>query len=82
MIIPIRCFSCNKVIADKYNAYLTELQKLDSTNPNVNNIISTNNINNGEIPKSNQAQILDNLNIKRYCCRRMFLTQVDIVDII
>ena len=32
--------------------------------------------------KSNQAQVLDNLNIKRYCCRRMFLTQMNIVDII
>lgn len=82
MIIPIRCFSCNKLIADKYNAYLTELQKLDSVNPNSTTIINTNNINQGEIPKSNQAEVLDNLNIKRYCCRRMFLTQVDIVDII
>ena len=82
MIIPIRCFSCNKLIADKYNAYLDEVQNLESTNPNNNNIISTNNINNGIIPTSIQGQVLDNLKIKRYCCRRMFLTQVDIVDII
>ena len=27
MIIPIRCFSCNKILADKYNYYINEIQK-------------------------------------------------------
>tara|TARA_B100001250_G_C19339009_1_gene588173 strand:- start:126 stop:365 length:240 start_codon:yes stop_codon:yes gene_type:complete len=79
MIIPIRCFSCNKPIADKYTAYLNELSKKDGKK---NTIINTNLIENGNIEKSNQALILDELGIHRFCCRRMFLTQVDIVDII
>lgn len=55
MIIPIRCFSCAKVIADKWEAYL-ELIK------------------NG----TSEAEALDKLGFKRYCCRRMILTHVDI----
>ncbi|KIM86102.1 hypothetical protein PILCRDRAFT_65564, partial [Piloderma croceum F 1598] len=31
-IIPVRCFSCGKVIGDKWNAYLVLLSE-DSTNP-------------------------------------------------
>ena len=28
MIIPIRCFTCGKVIADKYDYYIKESEKL------------------------------------------------------
>ena len=80
MIIPIRCFSCNNLIGDKYVIY-TELNKKINPENNVTTI-DTNLINEGKVDTSTQGQILDDLNIKRYCCRRMFLTQVDIVDII
>ncbi len=30
-------------------------------------------VNNGEVPK----EVLDSMGIKRYCCRRMFLSHVD-----
>ena len=79
MIIPIRCFSCNKLIGDKYTAYLNEISK---HNEKKDTIINTNLIENGSIEKSHQGLVLDELGIKRFCCRRMFLTQVDIVDII
>ena len=80
MIIPIRCFSCNKLIGDKYAVYLALNNKIESdTNLTT---IDTNLINSGSVEKSEQGKILDNLGIKRYCCRRMFLTQVDIVDVI
>lgn len=80
MIIPIRCFSCNNVIADKYAIYLELNRKID---PKKNlTTIDTNLINSGSVETSEQGKILDNLNIHRYCCRRMFLTQVDIVDVI
>jgi len=55
MIIPIRCFTCNKVIADKWEAYLKYIK-------------------NG----SSEAEALDKLSIKRYCCRRMILGHVDV----
>ena len=55
MIIPIRCFTCGKVCADKWESYI-ELLKKGST----------------------EAEALDKLGFKRYCCRRMILTHVDI----
>ena len=55
MIIPIRCFTCNKTIADKWEAY--------------QNLIKSG---------LTEAQALDKLGFKRYCCRRMLLTHVDI----
>jgi|TARA_B000000475_G_scaffold247641_1_gene222101 DNA-directed RNA polymerase I, II, and III subunit RPABC5 len=84
MIIPVRCFTCNKIIGDKYSTYLSKIQEEEKKNPqNENNrTIDTNLIKEGNITKSIQGKILDELKIKRYCCRRMFLTQVDIVDII
>jgi DNA-directed RNA polymerase subunit N len=84
MIIPVRCFTCNKIIGDKYSTYLSKIQDYEKKNPdNINNrTIDTNIIKNGDIQKSIQGLVLDELQIQRYCCRRMFLTQVDIVDII
>lgn len=29
MIIPIRCFTCGKVLADKYDYYIAEVNKLE-----------------------------------------------------
>ena len=28
MIIPIKCFTCGKVLADKYRHYLTEVRRM------------------------------------------------------
>ena len=56
-MIPVRCWSCGKVIAHVYEQYK---QAVDS----------------GEDPQST----LDGLGIKRYCCRRMFVGQVDLID--
>ena len=30
MIIPIKCFTCGKVLADKYRYYQTEVRKIKS----------------------------------------------------
>jgi len=57
MIIPVRCFSCGKVIADKWEEFKTGVAR-------------------GEDP----AKVLDSLGVKRYCCRRMFLTNVELID--
>ena len=57
MIIPVRCFTCGNLVADKYNEFLTRVK-------------------NGEDPK----KVLDSLGLKRYCCRRMLITSMDIVD--
>ncbi|KAI3608211.1 dna-directed rna polymerase ii subunit l [Moniliophthora roreri] len=53
----LRCFTCGKVIGDKWNTYLDLLAK-DIT----------------------EGDALDELQLKRYCCRRMVLTHVDLIE--
>jgi DNA-directed RNA polymerase subunit N len=57
MLVPIRCFTCGGLIADKFE----DFQK---------------GVKSGEDP----AKILDSLEIKRYCCRRMFLTTLETIQ--
>jgi len=57
MIIPVRCFTCGKLIGDKYEAYKERVEL-------------------GEKP----GDVLDDLGITRYCCRRMIISHVDLMD--
>jgi len=57
MIIPVRCFTCGKVIAHLWEEYNKRVSE-------------------GEEPK----KILDSLGLKRYCCRSIFLSHVDLIE--
>lgn len=57
MIIPVRCFTCGKVVGNKWKEYVHLLQ-------------------NGYT----EADALDCLDLKRYCCRRMLLGHVPLID--
>lgn len=57
MIIPVRCFTCGKVIGSSWERFL---QLLDA----------------GTDPQ----EALDELGLERYCCRRMVLSHVDLID--
>jgi len=67
MIIPVRCFSCGKVIGDVYEKYVERYQEYKKA------------VDAGEKPKETPKQILDDLGLDRYCCRRMILTHVDLI---
>lgn len=56
-MVPIRCFSCGKLLADKWNLFKSRVA-------------------NGEDP----AKVLDDLGIKRYCCRTVMLSTVEFID--
>ena len=73
MIIPIKCFTCGKVLADKYLYYLKEVKKKKG---DVKDDIMY--FNENDIKKSAEALVLDDLNITKICCRRHMLTHVDI----
>jgi DNA-directed RNA polymerase subunit N len=82
MIIPIRCFTCNKVIANKWKIYEKKVQeeylKEDLLNNQKKRFTDIN-----DIKKKNiEGKILDELNIHKYCCRRMYLSHVDMAEII
>ena len=57
MIIPVRCFSCGKLIGDRWEEYAKRVKA-------------------GQDP----GVILDSLGITRYCCRRMLLSHVEVID--
>jgi len=74
MIIPIRCFTCNKIIADLYKQYI-EMQAVS-----INKDADIYNINTFSIDNNKNIPIFKKLGIERYCCKRHFLTHVEIID--
>ena len=74
MIIPIRCFTCGKVMADKIDYYIQEYEKLKKSEEKENPYKSFDDI--------QTKQILDDLGLLRYCCRRNLITNVDLMHII
>ena len=57
MIIPVRCFTCGKVVGSAYEKLKERVAK-------------------GEDPQ----EVLDDLGIDRYCCRRMIVSHIDLID--
>lgn len=57
MIIPIRCFTCGKLIGHLWEKWLV-LLALNYT----------------------EAEALDALQLRRYCCRRMLITHVELIE--
>ena len=67
MIIPVRCFTCGKIIAPLYEEYKKRYDEYKKA------------VENDEKPKENPQKILDDLGLDRYCCRRMILSHVDLL---
>ncbi len=76
MIIPVKCFTCGKVIADKYRYYLEEVRKLKEAQQLDNDdVVYLTKI---HTEKSPEGKVMDDLKLTRVCCRRHFMTHVDI----
>jgi DNA-directed RNA polymerase subunit N (RpoN/RPB10) len=76
MIIPIKCFTCGNVLADKYRFYLEEVRKLkESKHQDTDRVVYLTTTN---MEKTPEGIVLDNLGLKNVCCRRHMLTHVDI----
>ena len=76
MIIPIKCFTCGNVLADKYLYYIQEVRKIKVTNNmDTEEVVY---LDNNKIKKTPEGLVLDKLNLKKMCCRRHMLTHVDI----
>ena len=81
MIIPIKCFTCGMVIANKYIFYVEEVRKkklakgFNKDSINFDKVIY---LTKEFHEKTPEGEVLDELNMKKMCCRRHFLTHVDI----
>jgi DNA-directed RNA polymerase subunit N len=58
MMMPVRCFSCGSVLADKWDEYNKRVH----------------------VEQNEADKVLDDLDVKRYCCRRMFISNVELID--
>lgn len=73
MLFPIRCVSCNGVIAGKYQQYLEKVKEYRKYNNQTEmEYLSSTTV------KTAEGKALDDLNVKRMCCRRHFLSHVDL----
>jgi DNA-directed RNA polymerase subunit N (RpoN/RPB10) len=76
MIIPVKCFTCGKVLADKYRYYEREVRKRNMVNlENTDDVIYLTEDNKD---KTACGEVLDILKLNKICCRRHMLTHVDI----
>ena len=76
MIIPVKCFTCGKVLGDKYRFYQTEVRKAKlGKGKNIDKVVY---LTEDVKEKTPEGEILDKLRLKRMCCRRHMLTHVDI----
>ena len=77
MIIPVKCFTCGKVLADKYNYYIKTVKKIKvEQNLNENSVIY---LTEKTTKKTPEGLTMDKLGLNKICCRRHFLTHLDIV---
>jgi DNA-directed RNA polymerase I, II, and III subunit RPABC5 len=76
MIIPVKCFTCGKVLGNKYRFYLKEVQKRKiSKSMDTEKVLY---LTKDFIDKTPEGEVMDELRLKKYCCRRHMLTHVDI----
>jgi DNA-directed RNA polymerase subunit N (RpoN/RPB10) len=76
MIIPIKCFTCGGVLADKYRYYQEQVRGLKLLEgKNIKRVVYLTGANSEKTP---EAIVLDRLQLHNVCCRRHMLTHVDI----
>jgi DNA-directed RNA polymerase subunit N (RpoN/RPB10) len=81
MIIPIKCFTCGNVIANKYRYYQEQVRKKKLAKRGNGESIDVDKVlylTKEFAEKTPEGEVLDELNMKKMCCRRHFLTHVDI----
>ena len=79
MIIPVRCFTCNKVLGSLYQKYKQMKNESDSSDDVIDQdeIIDESGTLTPAIQKN--IDIFKKLKIKRYCCKRHLISHVDLL---
>ena len=76
MIIPVKCFTCGCVLADKYRFYQQEVRKRkQERGMDINKVVY---FTKEFKEKTPEGEVLDDLRLNNMCCRRHMLTHVDI----
>ena len=64
----MRCFTCGSVISQVYEDYKKRFLAYQKS------------LEAGEKPKETPKEILDDLGVERFCCRRMIVSHVDLLE--
>lgn len=82
MIIPIRCMNCGNPIADKWRYYQCRLKELKGETTGKTTTTTPIYIDGTTVPETKENQVFEELGIGReqICCRKHFLTHVDLID--
>jgi DNA-directed RNA polymerase subunit N (RpoN/RPB10) len=76
MIIPVKCFTCGSVLADKFRYFQQEVRRIKiQKGTDVEKVVY---LTKDTIDKTPEGVVLDNLKLTNVCCRRHMLTHVDI----
>jgi DNA-directed RNA polymerase subunit N (RpoN/RPB10) len=76
MIIPVKCFTCGTVLADKYRYFLDKVRAKKLANgDDVERVVY---LTKEKVEKKPEGEVLDELRLTNVCCRRHMLTHVDI----
>jgi DNA-directed RNA polymerase I, II, and III subunit RPABC5 len=83
MLIPVRCFTCGSVISDKWIAYEKIVAEERSKNKEKEvELLDIDMLESGDKKITAEYKALNDLNVVRICCRRHFLTNVDMIELI
>ena len=79
MLIPIKCFNCGKVLANKYGFYLRQVheKKLELCKDPAKVMYFTSKTDARE--KTVEGKVLDEMGLHSACCRQVMLCHVDII---
>jgi DNA-directed RNA polymerase subunit N (RpoN/RPB10) len=76
MIIPVRCYGCNKEIGNKYYFFKEEVARLkkQANLPDTDTIL---NINTDMVEKTIEGRVLDSIGCIRLCCRAHMMGHIE-----
>ena len=81
MIIPVKCFTCGMVIANKYRYFCEQVRKKKLAKRGNGETIDIDKVlylTKEFTDKTPEGEVLDELGLTKMCCRRHMLTHVDI----
>tara|TARA_Y100000310_G_scaffold262963_1_gene272831 strand:- start:115 stop:369 length:255 start_codon:yes stop_codon:yes gene_type:complete len=82
MIIPIRCFTCGKILGDKWEYYQEEVLRKKMSDKTIKDKMSVSviDVNADEVRKTPEGEVMDEIGLIRYCCRKTMLGHINLVE--
>jgi DNA-directed RNA polymerase subunit N (RpoN/RPB10) len=81
MIIPMACMNCGNRFSNQWRAYQRRLKMRRGGDSAVSTGSTTIlYVDGSNIPETPEKKTLDELGFRRDCCRKHFLTNIDLID--